>query len=99
MTVADLYDERRAVRGNGAPDRASNARRIARQSMTPSQKALDNLLHLPDIGERLCKTVGRRRPELYLMDKHEMEPMTNAVLLTEPGYRHVAHLLGGGLHA
>jgi hypothetical protein len=63
--------------------------------MTRLQRALDDLLHLPDIGERLCKGIGRHRPELYLMAKHDLEPTTNEILLTDPGYRWVAHLIGG----
>jgi hypothetical protein len=47
----------------------------------------------PDFGERICKVIGRRRPELYLMDKHDLDITSNAVLLTDPGYRHVSHLI------
>jgi hypothetical protein len=96
MTVADLYDERRRGAQNGAPDPAWKARQKARLTMTLSQKALDDLLHMKDFAERLCKTIGRIRPELYLIEKHQLEPTTNAALLTDTGDRHVTHLLGGG---
>jgi hypothetical protein len=64
--------------------------------MDAREKALDNLLHTKGFAEYLCKVIAHTRPELYLMDKHQLEPATNAVILTDTGYRHVAHLLGGG---
>jgi len=79
-------------------DNEAEARYRARKAMTPVQKVLDDLLHLPDFGERLCKGIGRHRPELYLMDKHEMtaqECGDNCAVVTDAGLRHVAHLLGG----
>jgi hypothetical protein len=93
LTMADLFDAK--GKGSWRPDPAAEAKYRARKTMTPPQKALDDLLHLPDFAERLCQIIGRRRPELYLTDKHDMQATGNETLLSDPGFRHVAHLLGG----
>jgi hypothetical protein len=77
MTVADLYDERRNGKSYG-PDPElqawinQRARSEARKSMTPSQRALDDLLQLPDLGERLCLAAARIRPELYIWEREQL---------------------------
>jgi hypothetical protein len=60
MTVADLYDEK----SNGVrttvrtvPDPQIQARIATRRAMTPSQRALDDLLQLPDLGERISRSI------------------------------------------
>jgi DNA primase len=74
MTVADLYDEKRS----GKPTRPSPEvlawaeRAEARKSMTPSQKAADNLFHIADMGERICLAIARVRPELYLWEREQL---------------------------
>jgi hypothetical protein len=40
--------------------------------MTPSQRALDGLLQLPDLGERLCLGIARIRPELYIWEREQL---------------------------
>jgi hypothetical protein len=73
MTVADLYDDRRnGSRTAHQPDPEFQARIEARRSMTPSQRALDDLLQLPDLGERLCLGVARVRPELYIWERERL---------------------------
>jgi hypothetical protein len=73
MTVADLYDDRRGgPRAAHLPDPEIQARIEARRSMTPSQRAIDDLLQLPDIGERLCLGVARTRPELYIAEREQL---------------------------
>jgi hypothetical protein len=56
----DKYDEipsgRSATRSQ--PDPAIQARIEARRSMTPVQRALDDLLQLPDFAERLCRSIA-----------------------------------------
>jgi len=113
MTVRDLFNERQ-VRGFCAPGPEHEARRIARASMTLPYRVLDDLTHRPNFAESLCKAIGRGRPELYLIDKHGLPNAPNSALLTDPGYRHIAHLIasdssdasrasdsgvGGGVHA
>jgi hypothetical protein len=71
MTVADLYDEKRSGKAP-KPDLEWDARAVARKTMTPPQKATDDLLHLPDIGERLCLAIARHRPELYIWEREEL---------------------------
>jgi hypothetical protein len=73
MTVADLYDDRRgAPRTTHQPDPQVQARIEARRAMTPSQRAVDDLLRLPDIGERLCLGIARIRPELYIWEREQL---------------------------
>jgi hypothetical protein len=72
MTVADLYDEKLGTARFSAPDPERLARYEARKTMTPSQKALDDLLHLPDIGERLCLAIANHRPELYIWEREQL---------------------------
>jgi hypothetical protein len=71
MAVADLYDER-STRTAFQPDPETKARTDARRSMTPSQRATDDLLQLPDLGERLCLAIARTRPELYIWEREEL---------------------------
>jgi hypothetical protein len=40
--------------------------------MTPTQRAIDDLLQLPDIGERLCLGIARIRPELYIWGREQL---------------------------
>jgi hypothetical protein len=74
MTVADLYDDKRSgKKDKPSPEVLAWAQRAeARKGMTPSQKALDDLLQLPDIGERLCLAIARVRPELYISDREQL---------------------------
>jgi hypothetical protein len=58
LTLSDLWDEPRARRTQHQPDPAIQARVEARKNMTPVQRALDDLLHLPDLGERLCQCIA-----------------------------------------
>ena|SRR5215217_708797 len=58
LTLPDLWDEPRAQRTEHQPDPAIQARVEARRNMTPVQRALDDLLHLPDFGERLCRCIA-----------------------------------------
>jgi hypothetical protein len=77
MTVADLYDEPRSS-GNYRPDPEQEARWEARKAMTsPVQLWVDNLLHLPDLGERLCLAIARMRPELYIWEREQLAGETN----------------------
>jgi hypothetical protein len=89
LTMADLFDEK--GKRSWKPDPEEQARYVRRKTMTPVQI----LLHLPDFAERICKDIGRRRPELYLMEKHDMQAAGNETILADPGFRHVTHLLGG----
>jgi hypothetical protein len=78
MTVADLYDERRsAPRTAYQPDPEIQTRIAARRAMTPSQRATDDLLQLPDLGERLCLAAARIRPELYIWEREQLWEETN----------------------
>jgi hypothetical protein len=73
MTVADLYDDQRnGSRTAYQPDPEIQARIEARRSMTPSQRALDDLLRRPDLGERLCLGIARIRPELYIWEREQL---------------------------
>jgi hypothetical protein len=73
MTVADLFDERRSgPRTAYRPDPQMQARTEARRSMTPPQRALDDLLQRPDFGERLCLDIARMRPELYIWEREQL---------------------------
>ena len=72
MTVGDLYDESRASGKLRTPNPDLLLRYEARRTMTPSQKATDDLLHLPDIGERLALAIARHRPELYIWEREQL---------------------------
>ena len=75
MTVADLYDVRRTGTwkcAGKAHDGALLVRIDARKNMTPSQKAVDDLLQLPDLGERICMGIARVRPELYVWERERL---------------------------
>lgn len=77
MTVADLYDEKRTMRVSAHLDPELEARKARRRDMTPSQKWVDNLLHLPDIGERLCVSIAHHRPELYIWERERLGGESN----------------------
>jgi hypothetical protein len=78
MTVADLYDDRRSgPRTAHQPDPEIQARIETRRSMTPSRRALDDLLQLSDIGERLCLGIARIRPELYIWEREQLGGESN----------------------
>jgi hypothetical protein len=71
MGVADPYDEKRSgKRTKPDPDLLFRIKR--REGMTPSQKATDDLLQLPDLGERLCLAIARNRPELYIAEREQL---------------------------
>jgi hypothetical protein len=73
MTVGDLYDERgTGPRTACEPDPELQARIEARRNMTPGQRALDDLLQLPDLAERLCLAAARIRPELYIWEREQI---------------------------
>jgi hypothetical protein len=57
LRVRDLFDATEG-RQRGAPSPATEARIAARRSMSPTSRAADDLLQLPDIGERLCKAIA-----------------------------------------
>jgi hypothetical protein len=78
MTVADLYDDRRSgPRTAHQPDPEIQARIETRRSMTPSRRALDDLLQLSDIGERLCLGIAGIRPELYIWEREQLGGESN----------------------
>jgi hypothetical protein len=78
MTVADLYDDRRnGSRTAHQPDPKVQVRTAARRAMTPSQRALDDLLQLPDLGERLCLGAARIRPEIYIREREQLGGESN----------------------
>jgi hypothetical protein len=58
LTLSDLWDAPHGPRTPVQPDPELQARITARRSMTPIQRALDDLLHLPDLGERLCQCIA-----------------------------------------
>jgi hypothetical protein len=55
----DKYDNPRgwADRTSWRPDPTVRARTEARRDMGPVQRAVDDLLHLPDIGERISRSI------------------------------------------
>jgi hypothetical protein len=61
----DKYDDPRgwANRSNWRPDPAIKARSEARRDMNLAQRAVDDLLHLPDLGERLCRDIARHEAQ------------------------------------
>jgi hypothetical protein len=59
LGVGDLFDEPRGSANLPTlPDPAVQARIEARRNMTPVQRVLDDLLHLPDLGERLTRCIA-----------------------------------------
>jgi hypothetical protein len=70
MSVADLYDERRSA--SYKPDPEMQSRIEASRSITPPQRVLDDLLQLPDLGERLWLAAARIRPELYIWERKQL---------------------------
>jgi hypothetical protein len=97
LKLLDLWDQPKTVQcvTQFQPDPAVQARIQARRTMTAPQRELDDLIHLPDIGTRLVLAIAQIRPELYFALKHGLDISSNEPLLADPGYRHVAHLLGG----
>jgi hypothetical protein len=69
LSLPDLWDE---SRGNPGIDPAVMARIEARRNMNLVQRAVDDLLHLPDIGQRLCLGIARIRPELYIAEREQL---------------------------
>jgi hypothetical protein len=78
MSVSDLYDERRSGRKPSSAFDSSRAER--RKTMTPPHKATDDLMQLPDLGERLCLAAARQRPELYIWEREQLwtDPASDA---------------------
>jgi hypothetical protein len=73
MDIAGLYDEGgTGPRTAYKPDPELQARIEARRNMTPAQRALDDLLQRPDLGERLCLGNARTRPELYIWEREQL---------------------------
>jgi hypothetical protein len=66
LGVPDLFDEPRLspIAGKLRPRPFKPAR-----PRTQVERALDRLLELPDLGERLCLAIARTRPELYIADR------------------------------
>jgi hypothetical protein len=58
LSVRDLWDELSNALNSYRPDPAVQARVEARRAMDPVQRAVDDLLHLPDIGERLARCIA-----------------------------------------
>jgi hypothetical protein len=56
----DKYDDPEGWRSrtDWRPDPAVQARIEARRKMGPVERALDDLLRLPDLGERLCRGIA-----------------------------------------
>ena len=69
LDVRDLFDEPRQspIGGNPRPRPVKPAR-----PKTQVERALDRLLELPDLGERLCLAIARNRPELYIIDREQL---------------------------
>jgi hypothetical protein len=59
LSVRDLWDEPRNGRdvGSADVDPTIRARIEARRNMSPVQRAVDDLLHLPDLGERISRSI------------------------------------------
>jgi hypothetical protein len=57
LAVRDLFDKPGAPNGY-QPNPAVQARIEARRNMNQVQRAVDDLLHLPDLGERLCRAIA-----------------------------------------
>jgi hypothetical protein len=58
LSVADMYDTPAGNRRPFRPDPAIEARVLARRGMTTLQRALDDLLHRLDLGERLVRCIA-----------------------------------------
>jgi hypothetical protein len=71
LSWPDKYDDPRGWRNRSGwrPDPAIKARSEARRSMGLVERAVDDLLQLPDLGERLCRGIAWARPELYTADR------------------------------
>jgi hypothetical protein len=57
LTLPDLWDNPRERRAPYRPDPDLQARIEARRNMTPVQRAVDDLLQLPDLGERISRSI------------------------------------------
>jgi hypothetical protein len=73
-TVHDLYDEQRWGRPDDSHDwiMELRGRQEARKTMDKVQLQVDNLLHMPDLGERLALAIARERPELYIWEREQL---------------------------
>jgi hypothetical protein len=58
LGVRDLWDEQKGKSPLLQPNPQIMARIEARPNMTLVQRAVDDLLQLPDLGERLCKAIA-----------------------------------------
>jgi hypothetical protein len=58
LSLRDLWDELANALANHGPDPALQARIEARRNMNPLQRALDDLLQLPDLGGRLARCIA-----------------------------------------
>jgi hypothetical protein len=60
LTLSDLWDQPKTGQciGQLQPDPAIQARIEARRNMTVVQRAVDDLLQLPDLGERLARCIA-----------------------------------------
>lgn len=67
LTPGDLFDDPRSAPYK--PNPAEEARYTRRKTLTQLEKAIDDLLQLPDLGERLALGSARIRPELYIMER------------------------------
>ena len=57
MTLGDLWDAPGSPQAGYQPDPQVLARIEARRTMTPVQRAVDDILHLPDLGERISRSI------------------------------------------
>ena len=77
LAMADLFDEKANDHGSltleACPPRA-------RRTMTPLEKQPDDLLQLPDLGERLCPAIARIRPELYIWEREQLADEVDVAL-------------------
>jgi hypothetical protein len=58
LSVRDLWDELSNALANYQRDSAVQARIEARRNMSPVERAVDDLFHLPDLGERLARCIA-----------------------------------------
>lgn len=73
MDAAGLHDDYGTdPRTADEPDPQLQAHIEARRNMTPAQRGLDDLLQLPDLGERICLTAVRIRPEIYIWEREPL---------------------------
>jgi hypothetical protein len=63
MRLSDLWDEPRTRRTRYRIDPAIQARIEARRAMTPVRRAVDDLVHRPDLGARICQAIAWHQAE------------------------------------